>query len=83
MLAFWALIPVAVYGGLLWWGAYPPRDWLLTNYVLQGIYIAGVVGSLVRFWLAARGTGGGAVKMVERQMQRQSVKWRAGARRQF
>jgi hypothetical protein len=59
MQAFWALILTGIFAALLWWGAYLPRDWVLANYFLQGLYIAGIVGSFVRFWLSVRGLPGG------------------------
>jgi len=83
MQAFWALIMLAIYGGLLWWEAYLPPEWVLSNYFLKGLYIAGIVGSLVRFGLSVRGVGGHPVRLVERHIQQTGVTWQTGRRRRF
>jgi hypothetical protein len=71
MQAFWALILTGIYAALLSWGAYLPRDWgawvVLANFLLQGVYIAGIVGSLVRFWLSVRGLPGEKLEAVNAQ----------------
>jgi hypothetical protein len=67
MQAVWALILTGIFAALLWWGAYLPRDWVLVNFLLHGIYIAGMVGSLVRFWLSVRGLPGVKLEAVKAQ----------------
>lgn len=73
MQAFWALILNGIYAALLWWEVYPPRDWgawaVLANFLLQGVYIAGIVGSLVRFWLSVRGLPGEKLEAVKAQQE--------------
>jgi len=78
MQAFWALVLAAIYGGLLGIDAYLPPDWALANFVLKGVYIGGVAGSFVRFWLSVRGPGIRARRLVERQIQQTGVTWRTG-----
>jgi hypothetical protein len=82
--AFWSLVSFLIFVTLArWWGLYLPADWIVGNFFLKGFYYAGFIASAVRFWLSVRGTGGDAFKIVERQIQRQTVNWRLGKRRQF
>ncbi len=54
VLAVWALNEVVIFGVLLWWDVYVPDTWTqadLINFALQGIYLAFLVGALMRFAL--------------------------------
>jgi hypothetical protein len=55
---FWHGVFIVVCAGLLWC-AYLPADWggwaITINILLRGLYIAGIVSSTVRGWLALRG----------------------------
>ena len=67
MNAFWSVVIVVVVLGLMLWGIYLPDDWLVANFLLQGLYIAMIASGLVRLWLAARGLPG--VKLEEVRAQ--------------
>lgn len=55
MMAFWAAVVAGGCIWLLWIDAYP-TDWgPLAEFLLKGCYLAVLVSSGVRFWLAARG----------------------------
>lgn len=83
--AFWSAVYFLTCCALArWWSIYFPADWVFANFILKGLYFAGVVGSAVRFWLCVRGlNSGNALKLVKQQIQRQAVTWRTGSRRQF
>jgi hypothetical protein len=70
---FWHFAFVAGDGALLWWKVYLPADWggwtWPVNELLGGLYIAGIVSSTLRGWLAWRGMGWAnkRLRAVERQ----------------
>lgn len=82
MMAFWALfrIVLAVVALSRGWyfDGYPVVNWFL-----MGIYIMVVSSSAMLLYLALRGTGRGAVQLVQQQIARQSRIFRIGRRRSF
>ena len=79
--AFWALVRIGVAGGALWYPAYlgdRSYDWWL-----QGLYITVLASSLMALLLCVRGTGPGAVRLIQEQIARQARTFRIGRRRSF
>ena len=81
MMAFWALVRIGLAGAALWYGWYlndPDLDpWL------QGFYVIVLAASLMALYLATRGTGTGAVRLIQQQIVRQARIFRIGRRRSF
>ena len=80
MMAFWALLRVVVFAGVLWW--YPATD-PQGDRLIRGVIITLLASSLMSLYLALRGTGSGAVQLVQQQIVRQSRIFRLGRRRSF
>ncbi|MBV9825334.1 MAG: hypothetical protein JO001_06635 [Alphaproteobacteria bacterium] len=82
MMAFWALFRIVFAGVALWCGWYFD-GYPLVNWCLMGIYIMVASSSAMLLYLTLRGTGSGAVQLVQRQIARQSRIFRIGRRRVF
>lgn len=82
MLAFWALFRIVLAGVALWRGwyfdGYPAVNWFL-----MGIYIMVAGSSAMLLYICLRGTGRGAVRLVQQQIARQAKTYRLGRRRSF
>jgi hypothetical protein len=80
MMALWAMVRVAAFAAALWWypGVDPQGDWLI-----QSVIITLLASSLMSLYLAMRGTGSGAVQLVQQQITRQQRIFRIGRRRSF
>jgi hypothetical protein len=80
MMAVWAALRVGAFAAALWCypGVDPQGDWLV-----QGVIITLLASSLMSLYLAMRGTGGGAVQLVQQQIARQTKIFRVGRKRKF
>jgi FtsH-binding integral membrane protein len=80
MMAFWAMLRVAIFAGALWWypAIDPKSDWLI-----QGVVVTLLASSLMSLYLALRGTGTGAVRLIQQQILRQAKRFRLGRQRKF
>jgi hypothetical protein len=67
MAAFWSGVGILFFLGLMVFGAYLPNDWLLTNFLLKGLYIGSAAASAMRLYLAVRGLPGGSLQQVRAQ----------------
>lgn len=85
MAALWALIYGGLFAAVLWFKWFLPPEWVVVNFLWQGLCWAIVAGETAILWLSLRGPAGSgnAARMVTRFIRRQAVTWRTGARRQF
>jgi hypothetical protein len=82
MTAFWSAAFAAAAGYALWDGWYLD-DYPTVNWYLRGFYQAVVAGAAMSFWLAVRGTGPGAMRLIRRQIATQVTVFRLGRSRKF
>jgi hypothetical protein len=82
MMAFWALFRIGLAGAALWYGWYFD-GYPVVNWFLMGIYIMVVSSSAMLLYLALRGTGRGAVQIIQQQIARQARIFRVGRPRSF
>ena len=82
MTGVWAAAWTAAGCAALWYGWYID-DYPVANWLLKGLYLMIVTGAAMLCWLAMRGTGPGAVRLIQRQIVRQAVVFRVGRRRSF
>jgi Zn-dependent protease len=82
MMAFWALFRIALAGVALWGGWYFD-GYPVVNWFLEGIYIMVVSSSAMLLYICLRGTGRGAVRLVQQQIAQQAKTFRLGRRRSF
>jgi len=78
MHAFWAIAVPAGCAGALWYFGWLA---LLDNVYVRGFVYAIGAASIVRVWLALRGTSGDAAKIVRQQIEQNDVVWRSARRR--
>jgi hypothetical protein len=64
MVAFWSVAWVAGSGAALWYGWYLD-DYPVVNWFLKGIYLMLVTSSVMSLYLSLRGTGTGAVRLIQ------------------
>ena len=74
MAAFWSGVGILFFLGLMVFGAYLPNDWLLTNFLLKGLYIGSAAASAMRLYLAVRGMPGGSLEQVRAQQAHGSAR---------
>jgi hypothetical protein len=74
MAAFWSGVGILFLLGLMVFGAYLPNDWLLTNFLLKGLYIGSAAASAMRLYLAVRGMPGGSLEQVRAQQAHGSAR---------
>jgi hypothetical protein len=82
MTAFWALA-WAVAASAAWWNEWYFGDWPTVDWFLKGLYLTFMAGSLMLFWLAMRGAGPGAVRLIQQQIARQAKVFRTCRKRSF
>lgn len=78
MAAFWPAATLAG-GGWALWHFFGPE--IFDDFYVRGGSLTLLVSGLVRIWLALRGTGGGASKLVRQQIEQDRVEWRSTRRR--
>jgi hypothetical protein len=74
MAAFWSGVGILFFLGLMVFGAYPPNNWLMTNFLLKGLYIGSAAASAMRLYLAVRGMPGGSLEQVRAQQAHGSAR---------
>jgi hypothetical protein len=82
MMAFWALAWVAGSGAALWYRWFPD-DWPVVGWLLIGAYLMILASSVMQLYLAMRGTGPGAMRLIQQQIARQAKVFRLGRKRSF
>jgi hypothetical protein len=82
MMAFWALFRIALAGAALWYGWYLV-DYPVVNWFLEGIYIMILSSSAMLLYICLRGTGRGAVRLIQQQIVWQARIFRIGRQRSF
>ena len=82
MTGFWGAAWAALGCAGLWYGWYID-DYPTVNWFLKGIYLMIATGAGMLFWLAMRGTGPGAMRLIQQQIARQAKVFRLGRRRSF
>jgi hypothetical protein len=74
MAAFWSGVGILFFLGLMVFGAYLPNNWLLTNFLLKGLYLGCAAASAMRLYLAVRGMPGGSLEQVRAQQAHGSAR---------
>jgi hypothetical protein len=82
MTGFWAMAWTVFGGAALWYGWYID-EYPVVNWFLKGLYLMIVTGAAMLCWLAMRGTGPGAVRLIQQQIARQAKVFRLGRKRSF
>ena len=82
MTAFWALAWTIAGSFALWNGWYLDGE-PSVNWYLKGLYLMIAAGAAMLFWLAIRGTGPGAARLIQRQIISQVRVFRLGRQSDF
>ena len=72
--AFWSACVILGFGWLLFAGMVPPDA--AERYIVRGLYVAGLAGAAVAFWIYAGFGQGNALRKIERQLERENAPMR-------